>query len=695
MSHSRPHSAASGTPPSADLRTRLYRYRLVLRRNWWLALLIISAALALQGWLIARTPATYVSYGRMWVSGKVNIPEGGLYREEYANFFGTQMEVMRSALLQKRTYDRLRLLKPKLEPCEIELNAAVTPRTSVFILRASGSDPVYVKEFLQTHMEEFLNYKRELRQRSSDEAMSSITQQLYKPQQELKEAQEKVIAFQQANNIVFLQEQGNSAAGYLAKLNTRLADLRTEYQLLDLVLSDATNASAPRLPSNGGDTQQFVGYIKAREQLMLLKGEREDLSRYLKPKHPKIIKMDEEIARAERSLEIFKQQTADQLASTRNSLRLQIANLEESIKEWEAKAAESSRKMAQYEQLKADENRLKSLYERLLSTSQTVGVGRNLDQENISIMENATPAVPVKSTAVRRMIIAGLAGLLGAALLLYLIERNDDRISSITELTGHFPQPAVGQIPEIKATKGRVDLVHPNDPRHNFVESFRDIRSALLFAGAGVARPHTILITSAVPNEGKSAVSANLAVTLALAGARVLLVDADLRCGVLHDLFGGQAEPGLHEILLGETSWQETVRSTATPNLSLIPRGTTTQTGGELFLSGTVPNFLQQVREEFDFVIIDSAPVLAVADTPTLAPKTDGVLFVVRSRFTSARLCRTALDALAQRKVPVLGLVLNRAEEASPTYHNYKYSKYYHSGAKSGGKAARTAATRA
>ena len=209
------------------------------------------------------------------------------------------------------------------------------------------------------------------------------------------------------------------------------------------------------------------------------------------------------------------------------------------------------------------------------------------------------------------------------------------------------------------------------------------LKPSALFASTSTGgRPHTVIVTSAIPSEGKSAVSSNLAVTLALSGARVLLVDADLRCGVKHEVFGGQAEPGLHEILQGETSWQEVLRSTATPNLNLISRGHSTQVGGELFLSQNLPNFLQQVRNEFDFVIIDSAPVLAVADTPTLAPKADGVLFVIRSRYTSSRLCRTALDALGQRNVPIIGLVLNRAEEASPTYYNYKYSKYYHSAGK-------------
>jgi succinoglycan biosynthesis transport protein ExoP len=688
-------SSASAAVSSPDLRARLYRYRLALRRYWWLALLIVSAALAVQGWLVANAPASYASLGRMWVSGKVNIPEGGLYREEYANFFGTQMEVMRGALLQKRTYDRLRLLKPKLEQSPVELSVAVAPRTSVFILRASGGDPVFVKEFLQAHMDEFLLYKKELRIASADTANSSLIEQLLKSEKDLKTAQEQLLMFQQTNNVNFLQEQGSSAAGYLAKLNIRLADLRTEYQLLDLMLSETNQANAPKLPSSGGDALQFAGYIKAREQHLLLKAEREDLGRYLKPKHPKIIKMDEEIARQERTLEIFKQQTAEQLGGTRNSLRLQIASMDESIKEWETKAAEANRKMAQFDQLKANVTRAQGLHERLLGTTQNVGVSRNLDQENIAIMENATLAAQVKSSALKRMILAALAGLLGAALLLYLIERNDDRINSVSELASLFTIPAVGQVPEIKAGKGRLDLVHPQDLRHNFVESFRDIRSSLLFASTGAGRPHTVIVTSAIPSEGKSAVSSNLAVTLALSGARVLLVDADLRCGVMHEVFGGQAEPGLHEILLGETSWQEVLRSTATPNLNLISRGNSTQVGGELFLSQNLPNFLQQVRDEFDFVIIDSAPVLAVADTPTLAPKADGVIFVIRSRYTSSRLCRTALDALGQRNVPVIGLVLNRAEEASPTYYNYKYSKYYHAGSKPERKTAQPAPARA
>ena len=143
---------------------------------------------------------------------------------------------------------------------------------------------------------------------------------LYKAEKDLANAQERLLVFQQTNNVNFLQEQGSSAASYLAKLNVRLADLRTEFQLVELVLSDTNAAGAAKLPSAGGDAQQFGGYLKAREQHLLLKAEREDLGRFLRPKHPKILKMDEEIARQERTLDIFKQQTTDQLASTRNSL---------------------------------------------------------------------------------------------------------------------------------------------------------------------------------------------------------------------------------------------------------------------------------------------------------------------------------------------------------------------------------------
>jgi capsular exopolysaccharide synthesis family protein len=411
---------------------------------------------------------------------------------------------------------------------------------------------------------------------------------------------------------------------------------------------------------------------------MLYKAERAEWGRYLKPKHPKIIKMDDEISRQERLLDIFRQQGRDQLISARDSLRIQVRGLEDQVKEWETKASEASRKINEYEQLKANEERLKSAYEKLLNWLQTVGLTKNLDPENVSVMERASTAQPVKSSLVKRLGVAGFLGLALGLAILWFVDRHDDRITSVAELMEQFDAPVMGHVPSLETGKSQlIELVHSADERHAFVESFRDIRSALLFSNPDGSHPQVLMITSSVPNEGKSAVSANLAVTLALSGSRVLLVDADMRCATVHRYFGVGAEPGLSEILTEQVHYSEAIKQTATPNLSLISSGRAVTNAGELFLHPNTTKLVGELRGQFDIILFDSPPVLATADTPSLAPKTDGVLFVVRAGFTSARLVRNSLALLGQRRVSVLGMILNRADAANPGYHQYKYAKYY------------------
>ena len=158
----------------------------------------------------------------------------------------------------------------------------------------------------------------------------------------------------------------------------------------------------------------------------------------------------------------------------------------------------------------------------------------------------------------------------------------------------------------------------------------------------------------------------------------MLLVDGDLRCGTLHEIFGGASEPGLHEVLTEQCQTGDVIRATQTPNLHLISAGRASQTAGELFLSPAAERFIKDVYPLYDFIVVDSAPVLATADSASLAPRLDGVLFVVRGSFTSARLTRNSLELLEQRQVNILGLVLNRADTSFPEYYQYKYSKYYH-----------------
>jgi capsular exopolysaccharide synthesis family protein len=171
-------------------------------------------------------------------------------------------------------------------------------------------------------------------------------------------------------------------------------------------------------------------------------------------------------------------------------------------------------------------------------------------------------------------------------------------------------------------------------------------------------------------------VTANLALTISHGGSRVLLVDADLRRGALNQLFDLSSGPGLTELLRQETSLDQVTCRTSYPNLDFIPTGKHINNPGELFLSPAADVFLKKIYSQYDYVLFDSAPILATDDTTTLAPKIDGVLFVIRGSFTRARLARQALHQLYHRQARVLGLIVNRANSNRSDYYYYKYGYY-------------------
>jgi polysaccharide biosynthesis transport protein len=246
-------------------------------------------------------------------------------------------------------------------------------------------------------------------------------------------------------------------------------------------------------------------------------------------------------------------------------------------------------------------------------------------------------------------------------------------------LQDEFDEPILGQIP-LEATDAKKQgggLLRPDDERHAFMEAYRNLRSSLLYMATQGKRPRTILVTSAVPGDGKSMTASNLAITIAHAGSRVLLLDADLRKGLLHRNFDLSATPGLTEILTQQTDPAQVIQPTSTPNLFLLPRGSTSRNPGELFLNQKTVSLLKHLATQYDYVIVDTAPVMAADDVSSLSPHVEGVVFVVRAACTSARVARAALDVLYQREVEVLGLVFNAVESNASDYYYYRYKDYY------------------
>jgi capsular exopolysaccharide synthesis family protein len=690
---------------------RVYRYRRLLLGHWWIFILCAGLAMGAEYLYLHYAPPVFVSVGQMIVNIKLNYQQGSLYAEELGNFIGTQAALMEGSEVQSRARDRVANQTPGLTPKPILLNVSVLPKTTIFILRASGEDPEYTKSYLQACMEEYINLKKQMVAKTSDMTTAGLTEQLLKLEPQIQNCDNQMQAFLATNDVALIEEV-NGLGGYLTAIYQELAIAETERDLLQnmtldqslmlgLLLGGQSTMQNSPMPTTAGSGTPMPGnmmsgpagqdsstasaaigadYLTVKQQIQLLKADRSRFAEFLKPKHPQLVAIDLELERLGRVLDIYRQQSEDQLAAKKNAINLQITNLVNQIQERGKENLGLSLKAIQYERLKAKGDRVQTLYDDLLAELETLDVNKEISPESVTIYQAASDASPDPTLFQKGMIIAAALGLGLALIILLLLDRLNDQVNSFSELEETFDEDVLGQIPRerVPGRKARiVPALQPNDRRHPFVEAYRNLRSSLLYMTTE-PRPRVLLVTSSVPGDGKSLTATNLAITMAMGGSRVLLVDADLRKGNLQKRLEVEANTGLTEVFSEGTDWRLAVKPTAVDKLFLLPRGAHTQRSSEYFIGPLMDKFLKEAAQDYEYVVIDTAPVMAADDVTSLAPRVDGVLFVVRAEKTSARVAHSALNMLYQRKANVLGLVFNSVHTSAGDYFYYfQYKDYY------------------
>jgi polysaccharide biosynthesis transport protein len=241
------------------------------------------------------------------------------------------------------------------------------------------------------------------------------------------------------------------------------------------------------------------------------------------------------------------------------------------------------------------------------------------------------------------------------------------------------PRPGLS----VASSKEVVELITQARPQSQMAESYRALRTSLLLTSLG-SPPKIILITSALPREGKTTTSINTAIVLAQKGTRVLLIDADLRRPSIHRTLGMGPRAGLSNVLTGGASLQQaTVRFSVLPNLYVLPAGTPPPNPAELMASPQMFEMLAELREQYDHIVIDTPPTLSVTDAVVLSTRADAVVLVIRSAQTTKPALRRAREILTQVNARVSGVLLNAVNLDSPDYYYYyeyqgKYGQRYY-----------------
>ena len=422
---------------------RAYRYRILLAKRWWVIVICVGLALGGAATYLRFTPPQFTSVGQMIVSIKLNLQQGSLYTEDLANFLGTQAALMQGSEVLQRAADRVAAQNPNL-PATSRLPAlrvSIIPKTTIFTLLATGDNPEYTKAFLQAAMEEYINLKKQMVTRTSDTTSAGLTEQMLRLEPEMQKCDAEIQSFLSTNDAALLSE-ATGMANYVVTIYQQLASAQAEQDLLESLTLDQSilleqnqspvmaahtdtavvgggmannvlvnSGVASSTGANLGSSSIGTEYLNVKQQLALLKADRERYGTILKPKHPQMVAMDQEIDKLGRVLEIYRQQSMEQLDARKSALSLQIHNLEIQTKQQSKVNLELSRKASQYARLQAKSERVQNLYQQLLAMLQTLDMSKEISPESVTIYEPASDAFQDKSLPSKTMMIASAIGL--------------------------------------------------------------------------------------------------------------------------------------------------------------------------------------------------------------------------------------------------------------------------------------------
>lgn len=398
-------------------------------------------------------------------------------------------------------------------------------------------------------------------------------------------------------------------------------------------------------------------------------------------------------------------QLADAVGSQITSLDARVAALDElrqrstdALKTLPATQAGEARLMEQVESARNMADELRDEY-------QKARIAEAVEAGQVEIVDLATsPYAPIGTSRRTKLLTGIIVGLLLGTGAAFLVERLNTAIRRREEIESMLQIPGLAIIPQIaspntvrrlkmgnmslrlptprrswgvgNAASNGESLVTVSDFRSSSAEAFRTLRTNLIFSQA-VQSLRTIVITSPSPQDGKTTTAANLAVTFAQQGMRVLIVDCDLRRARLHKLFHAPREPGLTQLMLGQATQDQVVQSTMVDNLSFLPAGTHPPNPSELLGGPQMRATLERLGREYDILILDTPPIHAAADALILGSQSDGVILVLRAGHTDRQVAQDAVQRLSALGVRVVGAVLNDPDHKVPQYGGYYYYDYY------------------
>jgi capsular exopolysaccharide synthesis family protein len=428
-------------------------------------------------------------------------------------------------------------------------------------------------------------------------------------------------------------------------------------------------SSAPLLASREVLSNPTV--ISLANQRATLEAElQNDLTRHLedypsvRQKRAELAKLNSELQSAAAAVRASLRSEYETALTTENRLNTQVQSLKgETLSEQD--------RSVRYAILDREADTNRELYDGLLQRFKELTTTAGISASNVSIVDQAEiPQAPTSPNLLKNLLIALIAGTGLAGLALFLKDQLDDAIRVPEDIEHKLRLPLLGVVPKVGDRDPDGALADPKSP---VSEAYNSLRGALLYSTMH-GLPQVMLVTSAQPAEGKTTTSYALATGFARMGRRVLLVDADLRRPSVHRRIGSNNEKGLTTLLAGHETLAGLIQESGQPSLQLLTSGPVPPSPTELLSSTRMEKLVEEMARTYDVVLIDSPPILGLADAPVLSALVDGVIFVVESDRSRRGSLKMALRRLRAMRPIVLGAVLSKFD---PTREGNRYSEYY------------------
>ena len=526
--------------------------------------------------------------------------------------------------------------------------------------------------------DDYTNENREVKWDEANKASEWLSKQLVGLKARLEKSEDSLQDYAQANSIVFLTERQNL-------VNTRLDELQQEY----------TKAQADRYQKQSmyglvqsGKTQDLPGVLSnglvQNLATRLAESERDyaQLTATVKPEYPKAIALKKQVDTLQASLDHQKKVLGQNIVEDYQVSLAREKYLAQAVEDQKREVNDIASKTIQYNILKREVDTNKALYDGLLQRMKEAQVSAGVTASNIRVVDAAEVPRGPKSRVLLRLTLALIAGTALGVGLAFFQEYLDDTLKTSEEVENLLRLPSLGLVQSFplngagKSKQGKLPTIVPGQQvsiapaiqtNSAALEAFRSLRTSILLSANPV--PKSLLVTSALPGEGKTTTTVNLGATLASLGSRVVIVDCDMRRPACHRSTGVENKPGFVQCLTGHVKLAQAILPVpGVVNLWVIPCGPIPPNPAEVLSSPVAGDLLRRLRSEFDYVLVDSPPLLSVADSRILSTLTDAVVLVVRGYETPYHVVRRARALLYGAGARILGVALNDVDIGKSGY---------------------------